>query len=425
MNADTKSSNVFKISGLSFSFRIARRYLFSKKSHNAINIISGISATGVAVGTMALVVVLSVFNGFGSLISEMYSAFDPDLKITLAQGKTFDVNAPAFSEIKKLKSVAVFTQVIEENALLKFKDKQMPVTIKGVSDDFEKMTRIDSIMYDGKFQLYDGGFERAVVGSGVAAILGLNAHFIDPLYIYAPKRTSEINLLNPENSFNQEGTFVSGIFSVKQLEYDDHYVLVSIRLARRLFEYDANTVTSVELKLANNADKDKVQEQIKSILGKRFNVLNRYEQQADFFKIMKIEKWMTFLILCFILLIASFNIIGSLSMLIIDKKADIVTLRNLGADNHLIKQIFLFEGWLISIVGAVSGIFIGTLLCLLQEYFGLLKLGSNYVVDAYPVVTNATDILLVFVTVLLMGFVAAYYPVRYLKTKELKSENED
>lgn len=425
MNADTKSSNVFKISGLSFSFRIARRYLFSKKSHNAINIISGISATGVAVGTMALVVVLSVFNGFGSLISEMYSAFDPDLKITLAQGKTFDVNTPAFSEIKKLKSVAVFTQVVEENALLKFKDKQMPVTIKGVSDDFEKMTRIDSIMYDGKFQLYDGGFERAVVGSGVAAILGLNAHFIDPLYIYAPKRTSEINLLNPENSFNQEGTFVSGIFSVKQLEYDDHYVLVSIRLARRLFEYDANTVTSVELKLANNADKDNVQEQIKSILGKRFNVLNRYEQQADFFKIMKIEKWMTFLILCFILLIASFNIIGSLSMLIIDKKADIVTLRNLGADNHLIKQIFLFEGWLISIVGAVSGIFIGTLLCLLQEYFGLLKLGSNYVVDAYPVVTNATDILLVFVTVLLMGFVAAYYPVRYLKTKELKSENED
>jgi len=406
-----------KISDLSFSFRIARRYLFSKKSHNAINIISGISATGVAIGTMALVVVLSVFNGFESLISDMFSTFDPDLKITLVQGKTFDLNSTEFSEIRNLKSVAYFTEVIEENALLRFKDKQMPATIKGVSNEFEKMTRIDSIMYDGKFQLYDGAFERAVPGIGVASILGLGVHFIDPLYIYAPKRTSNINLLRPENSFNQIGTFVSGVFAVKQLQYDDHYVLVSIALARDLFEYDKNTVSAVELKVAAGANIDKVQKQIQTLIGNRFQVKNRYEQQESFFKIMKIEKWITYLILCFILLIASFNIISSLSMLIIDKKADIETLRNLGANNQIIKRIFLFEGWMISAVGAIVGIGLGAGLCLLQEKFGFLKLGSGYVVESYPVVTNMLDMLLVFATVMVMGLLAAYYPVRYLKIK--------
>jgi ABC-type lipoprotein release transport system permease subunit len=407
-----------KLSGLSFSFRIARRYLFSKKSHNAINIISGISAAGVAIGTMALVCILSVFNGFETLISDMFSAFDPDLKITLTHGKTFDVNSKEFNELHKMKSVAYFTEVVEENALLRFKDKQMPATIKGVSNDFEKMTRIDSIMYDGRFVLFDGAFQRAVPGVGVASILGLGAHFIDPLYIYAPKRTSKINLLRPENSFNQIGTFVSGIFSVKQLQYDDHYVLVSIDLARNLFEYEKSTVSAVELKLAKGVNQSEIQNQIQTLLGDRFQVKNRYEQQESFFKIMKIEKWITYLILCFILLIASFNIIGSLSMLIIDKKADIQTLRNLGANNQLIKRIFLFEGWMISCVGALIGICLGTLLCLMQQYFGLLKLGTGYVVDAYPVVTNALDILLVFITVLFMGFLAAYYPVRYIRIKE-------
>ncbi|HEY5508355.1 MAG TPA: ABC transporter permease [Paludibacter sp.] len=409
---------------MSFSFRIARRYLFSKKSHNAINIISGISASGVAIGTMALVCVLSVFNGFESLISDMFSAFDPDLKITLSQGKTFDVNSPELGQVRKLKSVAYFTEVIEENALLRFKDKQMPATVKGVSPDFQKMTRIDSIMYDGKFMLYDGAFQRAVPGVGVAGILGLGAQFIDPLLIYAPRRSSKINLLRPENSFNQVSTFVSGIFAVQQLQYDDHYVLVSIDLARDLFEYEKTKVTAIELKLASGVDKDAVQSQIKNILGEKYQVKNRYEQQESFFKIMLIEKWITYLILCFILLIASFNIIGSLSMLIIDKKADIETLRNLGANNQLIKRIFLFEGWMISAVGALVGIGLGGLLCLLQEHFGFLKLGNGYVVDAYPVVTNFMDMILVFVTVLVMGFLAAYYPVRYIQTKGKLSEQD-
>jgi ABC-type lipoprotein release transport system permease subunit len=411
-----------KLRGLSFSFRIARRYLFSKKSHNAINIISGISAGGVAIGTMALVCVLSVFNGFEGLITDMFSAFDPDLKITLTHGKTFDVNTREFGELRKLKSVAFFTEVVEENALLRYKDKQMPGTIKGVSDEFERMTLIDSIMYDGSFILYDGAFNRSIPGLGVASTLGVGAHFIDPLVIYAPKRSSKINLLRPENSFNQMSTFVSGIFAVKQAQYDEHYVLVSIAFARDLFEYDKNTVSSVELKLTRSANQEEAQKQIQTLLGDKFQVKNRYEQQESFFKIMKIEKWITYLILCFILLIASFNIIGSLSMLIIDKSADIQTMRNLGADNQLIKRIFLFEGWMISGVGALIGIGLGGMLCLLQEHFGLLKLGDGYVVNAYPVVTNLTDTLLVFVTVLIMGFLAAYYPVKYIRAKQNLAE---
>lgn len=415
MSDEKSTDSQKKYREMVFSLRIAWRYLVSKKSHNAINIITGISSAGVAVGTMALVVVLSVFNGFESLISDMFSTFDPDLRITLTQGKAFDINNEGFEKVRKSLNVAVFTEVVEENALLRFKEKQMPAVIKGVTDNFKQSTHIDSIMYDGKFILNDGAFERAVPGIGVAGNLGLGAQFIDPLYIYAPKRTSKINLLRPENSFNQSGTFVSGIFSVNQLQYDDHYVLVSIGLARELFEYDSTTVSSIEIKLANGADKAIAQASIRGILGEKYQVKNRYEQQESFFKIMKIEKWITFLILCFILLIATFNIIGSMSMLIIEKKQDIETLRNLGANNNLIKRIFLIEGWMISVVGAFLGIIIGAVVCLLQEHFGFLKLGTGYVVDSYPIVTNFSDVVLVFFTVLLMGMLAALYPVRYIR----------
>lgn len=404
-----------KLRGLSFSFRIARRYLFSKKSHNAINIISGLSATGVAIGTIALIVVLSVFNGFEALIANMFSEFDPDLRITAVEGKTFDIDNKDFKLVKKMKSVAVFTEVVEDNALLRFKDKQAPATIKGVTANFSQLTNIDSIMYDGNFQLFDGGFERSVPGVGIAGTLGFNAHFIDPLYIYAPKRTETINLLRPETSFNQEQTFVTGVFSVRQSQFDDHYVLVSINLARDLFEYDAGTVTSVELKVAPGADVASVKKDISGIIGSKYQVKDRFEQQESFFKIVKLEKWIAFLILCFILLIASFNIIGSLSMLIIDKKQDIQTLRSLGADNSLIKRIFLFEGWLISVVGAIIGLVAGVGICLIQEHYGIVKLGSGYIVDAYPVITNTVDALVIFVTVLIMGFMAAWYPVRYIR----------
>ncbi|MBP6610187.1 MAG: ABC transporter permease [Paludibacter sp.] len=400
---------------LLFSIKIAQRYLFSKKSHNAINIITAISSTGVAIGTMALVVVLSVFNGFEGLVSTMFSSFDPELRITMAEGKRFSVDEPEIQKLKSHNQIAVFTQVVEENALLRFRDKQMPATIKGVSANFRNLTQIDSLMYDGKFELFDGAFERAVPGIGVASILGLGAHFIDPLYIYAPKRNTKINILRPENSFNQTSSFVSGIFNIQQAQYDDKYVLVSLNHARELFEYDSNSVSSIELKLRNTTDIAKIQNEITTQLGEKYKVKNRMEQQESFFNIMKIEKWITFLILSFILLIASFNIIGSLSMLIIDKKSDIKTLESLGANKKTIHRIFLFEGWLIAFVGALAGVSIGTLLCVIQEKMGLIKLGPGFVVDAYPVITNCYDILLIFSTVLTMGLIAAWYPVRYIK----------
>jgi lipoprotein-releasing system permease protein len=402
---------------LKFSFRIALRYLFSKKTHNSINVITGISSAGVAVGTIALVVVLSVFNGFESLFGSLFSAFDPDVKITLSEGKVFSTDSIIFDQVRNHPSVAVLTEVVEENALLKFGDKQMPALIKGVSDEFRTMTQIDSIIRDGSFVLFDGAFEHAVPGAGVASILGLGAHFIDPLFIFAPKRTSRINLLRPDQSFNQSATFVSGIFSVQQSEYDDQMVLVSLNLARELFEYNKSQVTSIELKLKEGVALKKVQQELRQILGDSFLVLNRYEQQESYFRIMRIEKWITYLILSFILLIASFNIIGSLSMLIIDKKADIITLRNLGADQKLIKQIFLLEGWMISMVGATIGILIGSTLSLIQEKLGIVKLGAGFIVDKYPAVTQFSDVIIVFITVLVLGFFTAWYPAKYIKIK--------
>ncbi len=397
------------------AFFIAWRYLFSKKSHNAINIVSGISAAGVCVGAAALVCVLSVLNGFNSLVEQMFSAFDPDLKITAVEGKNFRTGTEVFGKIKNHPNVACFSETIEENALVRFTDKQVPATIKGVDSVFTQLTQIDSIITSGKFTVYDGAFERCVAGVGLAHKLGLNAFFIDPVKIYAPKRSGQISLLRPERSFNESSLFIAGLFSVQQIQYDDEYMLVSLGLARALFDYEPDQVTAVELKLKNPADITRTQKELREILGGNYNVYDRYEQQEDFFRIMKVEKWMTFLILAFILLIAVFNIIGSLSMLIIDKQKDIEILRDLGADHTLIKNIFLLEGWLISGCGAVIGIVAGVILCLLQQTFGFLRLGSNYVIEAYPVQVQASDVLLILCTVLLLGFLAAWYPTRYIQ----------
>jgi len=426
MNTSTSSSGPAVSPGgnavfgarLRFSFRIARRYLFSKKSHNAINVISGISSAGVAVGTMALVIVLSIFNGFGDLFTGLFSDFDPELKITAVEGKYFTTDTPVMQQVRNHEAVAVFSEVVQENALLRFKDKQMPALIKGVNEKkFHAMTRIDSLLFEGQFQLYDGAFERAVPGLGVAATLGLGAYFIDPLYIYAPRRNAQINLLRPENSFVESAVYVAGIFSIQQNEYDNQYVLVSLDLARQLFEYAGNEATAVELKLRETADIADVKNELGALLGPGFTVKDRYEQQESYFSIMRIEKWITFLILSFILLIATFNVIGALSMLIIDKKADILTLRNLGADRRLIQQIFLLEGWLISAVGAAVGLVLGTLFSLVQEHWGIIRLGPGYIIDKYPAVTQFSDLLLVLLTVLVMGFLAAWYPVRYIRVE--------
>lgn len=406
-----------KLNNRNFALWVAKRYLFSKKSHNAVNIISAISATGVCVGSIALVCVLSVFNGFEALIERMFSAFDPDLKITLVEGKVFNSKSKEFTEVKNLKSVISFAEVVEETALILADNRQMPATIKGVSNEFAKVTKIDSIIYDGYFSLYDGAFYRAVVGIGLATELGINSHQIDPLIIYAPKRTKKVNIVRPENSFTSASAYPAGVFVVNQPEYDNKLVIISVKLARQLFQYSSGMVTALELKISPTTDKRAAQRQIKDLLGDTYHVKNKYEQQENYFKITQIEKWVTYLILSFILLIAIFNIIGSLSMLILEKKEDIEILRSLGADNRLIKRIFMFEGWMISALGAVAGIVLGVVLVLIQQQFGILKLGENYVVDAYPVLLSGTDVLVALITVLALGFLAVRYPVHYVTKK--------
>lgn len=413
---------------MNFSLRIAWRYLFAKKSHNAINIVSGVSAAGVSIVTAALVCVLSVMNGFGSLVERMFSAFDPELKITPATGKHFSTDTEAFSTIRDMESVAVYSETIEETALIQFADKQVPALLKGVEDNFQQLTAIDSIMTDGRFSVcdyFDDGsgapparaFERAVLGRGLSNRIGIGAHFVSGIKIYAPKRTGKVNMLRPDKSFNQTGAFIAGIFAVNQTKYDDNYMLVSLPLARELFEYADTEATAVELRLQAHANLKRTKAEISRLLGDEFAVKDRYEQQEDFFRIMKIEKLMTTLLLVFILLTATFNIIGSLSMLMIDKREDSKILSNLGATPGQIRQVFLFEGWLISALGSAIGLVLGLAVCLLQQHFGWLKLGNgtDYIIDAYPVEVQAPDILLVSVIVLLLGFAAAWYPTRQLK----------
>jgi len=399
---------------------IAKRYLFSKKSHNAINIISGISACGVALATLALVCTLSVFNGFQELVAGMFTAFDPELKITTTEGKTFDSRDSLVKLVRELPEVEVSTLSIEENAMVQYKGRQAVVTIKGVEDNFEQLTEIDSILYGyGKFVLYDEIVDYGIMGAQLSSTLGTGLRPIDPIEVYAPKRGQQVNMANPTSSFEQAYLFSPGVvFAVNQEKYDATYVLTSMDFARRLFDYDTE-ITSLELKLKEGTNTGTVQRKIQQLLGADFRVQNRYEQQADVFRIMEIEKLISYLFLSFILLVACFNIIGSLSMLIIDKKEDVKTLRNLGADNRLIVRIFFTEGCLISLIGALIGIVGGIGLCLLQEHYGLIALGTQggFVVDAYPVSVQVGDVVLIFVTVLAIGCLSVWYPVKYLSKK--------
>lgn len=399
---------------------IAKRYLFSKKSHNAINIISGISACGVALATLALVCTLSVFNGFQELVAGMFTAFDPELKITTTEGKTFDSRDSLVTLVRELPEVEVSTLSIEENAMVQYKGRQAVVTIKGVEDNFEQLTEIDSILYGyGKFVLYDEIVDYGIMGAQLSSTLGTGLRPIDPIEVYAPKRGQQVNMANPTSSFEQAYLFSPGVvFAVNQEKYDATYVLTSMDFARRLFDYDTE-ITSLELKLKEGTNTGTVQRKMQQLLGADFRVQNRYEQQADVFRIMEIEKLISYLFLSFILLVACFNIIGSLSMLIIDKKEDVKTLRNLGADNRLIVRIFFTEGCLISLIGALIGIVGGIGLCLLQEHYGLIALGTQggFVVDAYPVSVQVGDVVLIFVTVLAIGCLSVWYPVKYLSKK--------
>ena len=407
---------------MNFPFYIARRYLFSKKSHNAINVISAISVCGVALATLALVCTLSVFNGFQDLVASFFTAFDPELKITAVRGKVFDGQDPRVLALKQLPEVAVYSESLEDNAMVQYQGRQAMAVIKGVEDNFDRLTPIDSILFGrGSLTLHDEVVDYAIPGIQLLSALGSGIRFLDPLEIYAPKRGAKVNVANPSTAFVSGNLFSSGlVFAVNQEKYDASYILTSLAFARRLFQYDTE-VSSVNLRLKPDADIDAVKRKLQDRLGEEFRVQDRYEQQADTYRIMRVEKLISYLFLTFILVIACFNVIGSLSMLIIDKREDVVTLRNLGTADNQIVRIFLFEGRMISFFGAFIGVVSGLLLCWLQQTFGLIRLGSSgsFVVDAYPVSVEAMDVIIVFVTVLLVGFLSVWYPVRYLSKRLL------
>jgi lipoprotein-releasing system permease protein len=408
---------------MNFPFFVARRYLFSKKSTHAINIISGISVIGVAIATMALVVTLSVFNGFHDLVATFFTSFDPQLKIQPAEGKTVVADDPILTQIRQLPQVEVATECVEDQALAIYHGRQAMVVIKGVDDNFSQLTHINEILVgDGDFSLHAADLHYGILGIRLAEELATGYAFKEPMKIYAPRRQGQFDLTDPENAFEEDELYSPGVlFNVKQAKYDKDYILTSIGFARRIFDQQG-MLSSLELRLKPGSNFDAVKKEIKRLCGTRFIVKDRFEQQDDTFKIMKIEKFIAYIFLTFILMVACFNIIGSLSMLIIDKKDDVVTLRNLGASDKQIVRIFLFEGRMISAIGAVVGIIIGLLLCWAQQQFGIVALGSSsgsFVINAYPVSVHPEDIILIFITVLIVGFLAVWYPVRYFAKRLL------
>jgi efflux ABC transporter, permease protein len=403
---------------MSFPFYIARRYLFSKKSTHAINVISLISVIGVAVATMALVVVLSGFNGFSDLVASFFTNFDPQLKIEAAKGKTIAADDLLLHKIKALPSIEVATECVTDQALATYQGKQMMVMVKGVSENFDSLTNISHIlMGDGTFKLNTANLDYGILGVGVAQQLNTGIEWNNYLHIYAPQRKGQYDTSNPTNAFVADSLLSpKTVFQVKQGKYDNNYIITSLPFARRLFNRQGE-ITSLELRLKAGEDIDKVKSEIEHIVSNKLVVKDRYEQQADTFNIMHIEKLFAYAFLTFILLVACFNIIGSLSMLMIDKKNDVQTLRSLGASDKQINQVFLFEGRMISAAGAVIGITAGLLLCWLQQTYGLVKLGNqagNFVVNAYPISVHPWDIVGIFATVIIIGWLAVWYPVRYM-----------
>lgn len=408
---------------MNFSLFVAKRYLFSKKSTHVINIISAISAVGVAVATMAMVVTLSVFNGFHDLVATLFTAFDPQIEISPAKGKTMDANSPLLTDIKRMKEVSVATESVEDQALAIYEGRQAMVRIRGVQDNFDSLTHIREIlMGDGEYMLKVADMDCGILGIRLAQTLGTGITFDSPLYVYAPKRQGQLNMANPTDGFVEGALYSPGvIFCVKQAKYDKNLILTNIAFARNLFDLEGK-VTALSLRLKPGSDLDKVKAQIKEKVGSEMVVKDRFEQQEDTFRIMKIEKLIAYIFLTFILAVACFNIIGSLSMLIIDKRDDVKTLRNLGADDKLITRIFLMEGRMISTIGAVVGIALGLALCWAQQTFSIVGLGKSsgsFVVDAYPVSVHPWDIVLVFFTVIIVGYSAVWYPVRYFAKRLL------
>ncbi len=406
---------------MNFPLFVARRYLFSKKKTHAINVISLISVIGVAVATMALVVVLSVFNGFHDLVASFFTNFDPQLKVVPVMGKTVAADDPVLTEIRRMPEVQVATETLEEQALAVYNGRQAMVTLKGVDENFDSLTHITEILYgDGHYDLHTANLEYGIPGIRLAQTLGTGAQWDGYLHIYAPQRRGQLDLSRPEDGFVVDSLLSPGVvFAVNQSKYDKSYMLTSIGFARNLFAQQGR-LSALELRLKPGSDLEGVKHKMQQVAGEKFRVEDRFEQQHDTFKIMQVEKLMAYLFLTFIIVVACFNIIGSLSMLIIDKRDDVVTLRNLGATDKQITRVFLFEGRMISAIGALAGIIIGLILCGLQQQFGFVHMGGadgSYVVNAYPVSVHYQDVLLIFITVIAAGWLAVWYPVRAMSRR--------
>lgn len=368
---------------------------------------------------MALVCTLSVFNGFTNVISLSFNAIDPDLQITPNKGKVFNPKDDKIKLLDKFDEIESISQTLEENALVKYGDRQIPILVRGVSDNYISQVNFNKLLLDGDFYLKKGDIDYTAIGAGLAMSLGVQLSYIAPIEIYAPKRNVKINLANPATAFSQMAVYPSGIFALNQAKYDEQLVIVSLNVARELFRYETD-VSALNLKLKENSQVGSIKKKIEETIGNSYAVKDRFEQQENSYRMVNIEKWVTFLILAFILIIAVFNVVGSLSMLILEKKEDIQILQNMGAGHKLILRIFMFEGWLISLSGAIIGLLLGLGLCLLQEHFGILTLGETpgaFIIDAYPVSVEVSDIIYILITVSLISTLSVLYPINNLRRK--------
>ncbi len=398
---------------------IAKRYLFAKKSHNVINIISAISAIGMAIGTAALIIILSVYNGFDSLVRSMMSSVEPDLMITPSSGKVFVPEGEVYDWIYDQPTVKNMCGVLQEQVFISYDGQQGIAKAKGVDSIYEEETPLREHMYDGEFSLHRGDIPLASVGTGLAHSMGINPRFLSPIEIYFPSRTRRISMTNPLSSIEAIKVWPSSIFSISN-DIDAELMILPIGQMRELLEYD-DEVSAVEIRLTEEADGEelkRLQKEIGERLGPDFKVKDRFQQNESLYKMMKYEKAAIFMILIFVIIIIAFNIFGSLSMLIIEKRGDIETLRSLGAQDSLIRRIFVLEGWMISLTGLAAGLVLGTGFALLQQQFGFIKMPGHFIVQAYPVILSWTDIIITIVGVATIGYLIALLPVASFYRKE-------
>lgn len=402
---------------MNVSFYIARRYLVSKKSNNAITIISWISIIAIAITTGALVVILSTMNGLTGAVANLYNVFEPDIKITAAKGKYFEASDALLKNIKNIKGVNIISRTLSDKALIKNMDKQTLVSVKGIDANFNKITKIDSSVIEGAYNLNDTASRSIILGSGIASQLQVNVDsYMNELSLFSPVRGKQ-NSLNPEDNLNQVHCTPDGIFSLNNDEFDFQYVFVSIETAKKLFD-SPSKISALEIACDKNETED-IQKELKEKLGENFIVKTRYQLNDTLFKSLETEKLATFIILAFILVIATFNIIGALTMLIIEKRRDIKTLYSMGADISLIRSIFMREGFLITGVGAIGGLLLGLIVCWLQMQFHLVKFGDDFIVPYYPIEMQLKDFVWIFGLIMLIGFLAALYPVRVFTKMDL------